>query len=248
MTRNRFVWIAVIVASVAALGSSIAWGMASSGPRGAMGGEGVGMMGSGAGRGGNPVTDLAQARTRAGEFAGALHLKVGEVMQFSNGFYAELTESNGRLATEVLIDPRTGATSIERGPAMVWNTRYGMMGGSGSSPAMGSSRGMGRGATRGGTGMTGGPGMMGGGSFAGPSPAPGSSAATVNAAQAQRLAQQWLDANRSGLKAAEAEGFPGYYTLHVERGGKIEGMLSVNASTGAVWYHWWHGRFVAMDG
>jgi len=24
------------------------------------------------------------------------------------------------------------------------------------------------------------------------------------------------------------------------------GMLSVNASTGTVWYHWWHGRFVRM--
>ncbi len=32
----------------------------------------------------------------------------------------------------------------------------------------------------------------------------------------------------------------------VERQGKIAGMLSVHASSGAVWYHGWHGRFVAM--
>jgi hypothetical protein len=37
-----------------------------------------------------------------------------------------------------------------------------------------------------------------------------------------------------------------YYTLHSERDGKVVGMLSVNASTGAVWYHWWQGRFGRM--
>jgi len=26
----------------------------------------------------------------------------------------------------------------------------------------------------------------------------------------------------------------------------VAGMLSVNAYTGAVWYHWWHGRFLSM--
>jgi hypothetical protein len=31
------------------------------------------------------------------------------------------------------------------------------------------------------------------------------------------------------------------------RNGKVDGMLSVNVSTGALWYHWWHGQFVAMD-
>jgi len=28
--------------------------------------------------------------------------------------------------------------------------------------------------------------------------------------------------------------------------GEVAGMLSVNAATGAVWSHWWHGRFVSM--
>jgi hypothetical protein len=27
--------------------------------------------------------------------------------------------------------------------------------------------------------------------------------------------------------------------------GRIDGMLSVNGSTGAVWYHNWHGAFIA---
>jgi hypothetical protein len=30
--------------------------------------------------------------------------------------------------------------------------------------------------------------------------------------------------------------------------GKIVGMMSVNALNGAVWYHTWHGTFVAMVG
>jgi len=74
------------------------------------------------------------------------------------------------------------------------------------------------------------------------------SAGPVTAAEARRIAQRWLAANRDGLRASVPEAFPGYFTLHVERDGRIEGMLSVNASTGAVWYHWWHGRFLAMDG
>ena len=128
-----------------------------------------------------------------------------------------------------------------------------MMGGGGSTAGMGGAMTewmMGRGAMMGGVGTTGGAGMMGGGSPADPTWTPGSGtgATEVDASQAQRLAQRWLDANRSGRQAAEAESFPGYCKLHVERGGKIEGMLSVNSSTGTVWYHGRHGRFVAMDG
>ena len=68
----------------------------------------------------------------------------------------------------------------------------------------------------------------------------------VSAAQAQTLAQQYLDANFSGLTAAEAETFYGYYTLHTLKDGRIEGMLSVNGYTGAVWYHTWHGQFIGI--
>jgi hypothetical protein len=47
-------------------------------------------------------------------------------MQFDNGFYAELVDQAGNGATEVLVDPRSGAVQIEWGPAMMWNTAYGM--------------------------------------------------------------------------------------------------------------------------
>jgi hypothetical protein len=67
----------------------------------------------------------------------------------------------------------------------------------------------------------------------------------VAADQAQQIAQQWLDQNQPGSVAETADTFPGYYTLHFTTDGQLSGMLSVNASTGGVWYHTWHGRFLA---
>lgn len=154
---------------------------------------------------GDPVDDLAKARDRAEEFADRLGpgLQVGEVMRFTNNYYAELEESDGVKATEVLVDPSTGDVQLEFGPAMMWNTRYGMMVRSGA-PAQ------------------------------------------LSVEQAQALAQAWAE-DRNGLIVADAEAFPGYYTLHTLRDGRIEGMLSVNAVTGAVWYHSWHGEFQELS-
>ncbi|GAA3064377.1 hypothetical protein GCM10020254_05370 [Streptomyces goshikiensis] len=74
------------------------------------------------------MTTLDQARQRADAFADRLDLRVGEVMQFSKNFYAELETPGGKLATEILVDPTDGDTGIEYGPAMMWNTDYGMHG------------------------------------------------------------------------------------------------------------------------
>lgn len=77
----------------------------------------------------------------------------------------------------------------------------------------------------------------------------GGSELRVSAAEAQRIADEWLagQADGDGLTAGTADVFPGYYTLHTLRDGKIDGMLSVNATSGDVWYHSWHGAFVAMS-
>lgn len=177
------------------------------GPWGGMGGP---MMGGSPRAGwlagdGDPVDDLAEARNRAEEYAETLapDLLVGEVMRFSNNYYAELEERGGALATEVLIEPRTGAVQLEFGPAMMWNTSYGMMARSGAD-------------TR------------------------------VSADEAQDIAERWAE-DRDGLTVAEPDAFPGYYTLHTLKDGRIEGMLSVNAATGAVWNHSWHGEFEEMS-
>ena len=93
-----------------------------------------------------------------------------------------------------------------------------------------------------------GPGMM--GQYGGSpnwTPPSGSLSAPLTVSDAQRIANQWLAKQGSGVTAAQPDALPGYFTLHTLTDGKITGMLSVNEQTGAVWYHWWHGRFVAME-
>ena len=84
-------------------------------------------------------------------------------------------------------------------------------------------------------------GMM--GNYGGGSP---TASMPVTPDRAKTLAQQYLDANLAGLTVAEADTFYGYYTLHTLQNGQLEGMLSVNGYTGAVWYHAWHGPFLGM--
>jgi len=73
-----------------------------------------------------------------------------------------------------------------------------------------------------------------------------SGAMRLSPGEAEEIAQRWLDANLPGRTAGEADAFYGYYTLHFLRDGEIEGMLSVHGASGEVWYHDWHGDFVAM--
>lgn len=201
MTRTaKGLWIP-LVALLAVLGSGT-WLVSQSdgfGPWGSMSGGHAGsqwLAGDG-----QPVDGMAEARDRAEEYAAELgpDLRVGEVMRFSENYYAELEEPDGTKATEILVDPSSGAVRLEIGPAMMWNTLYGTM-----------SR--------------------------------NDTPAQLSADQAEQVAQQWAD-DHDGLTVAEAEAFPGYYTLHTLRQDRIEGMLSVNADTGDVWYHGWHGEF-----
>ncbi len=55
-------------------------------------------------------------------------LKLTEIMEFDNHFYAEVKEkSTGIHAFELLVNRYTGAITPEMGPNMMWNTRYGHM-------------------------------------------------------------------------------------------------------------------------
>jgi len=168
-----------------------------------------------------PLT-LDQAVERVQQYLTAYgnpDLVLTEVMEFSRNFYAEVEEeSTGIHAFELLINRYTGAVYPEPGPNMMWNTKYGHMGGWG--------------------------GMMGMWGGWGRTP---TAEMPVTAAQAFRYAQRWLDVYLPGTTVAdEADTFYGYYTIHVLRDGQIYGMLSVNGYTGQVWYHTWHGDFIAM--
>jgi len=244
MRRAQVTPIVVLVAALAALGGSIAWAGTRDGDRGfGMMRFGSGMMGYSTAGSGEPVRDLPGAKRQAERFAERLDLRVGEVMRFDNHYYAELTDEDGRAATEVLVDPGTGTVMLEPGPAMMWNTRYGMMSGMGM---MGGTRTGSDSTPLGPGGMMGAGGMMGDPSWT-PARARGASAGEVTAAEARTIAERWLRDAEAGLSAGEPESFPGYFTLHAMRSGRVDGMLSVNASTGWVWYHSWHGRFIEMS-
>ena len=75
----------------------------------------------------------------------------------------------------------------------------------------------------------------------------GNRTSTMSADQAKALANQWLQVNAAGQSVASADAYPGYFTLDTVSGGNTVGMLSVNAATGAVWYHTWHGTFIVME-
>jgi hypothetical protein len=182
---------------------------------------GPGMMGGYGAQGraypgdGTPLT-LDQAVESARQYVetyGSPDLVLTEVMEFSENFYVEVEEkSTGIHAFELLVDRYTGAVYPEPGPNMMWNTRYGHMGG-----------------------MMGGWGRQRSGTM------------SVTPEQALDIAQGWLDQFLPGTAAAEqADAFYGYYTIHVLKEGQVYGMLSVNGTSGEVWYHNWHGEFIDM--
>ncbi|MCH7229431.1 hypothetical protein L0U85_00930 [Glycomyces sp. L485] len=206
-TGGRLLPLVVLVVAGLLLVASIAWVAT-----GRMSGQagpgqwGPGHMG-GPGYSAGPVEDLDGAQRAANGFAERWDLGVGEVMEFDDGFYAVLTEPDGSGATEVVIDPRSGAVRIEWGPAMMWNTAYG------------------------------------------PHRFDAPEGTALGEDQARAIADEWLADHRSGEQTAEVVAFPGYYTIHTEdASGRTAGMLSVHADTGDVWYHTWHGRFIASTG
>jgi len=200
-------------------GDRQSWGSGMTGDQGQRSGSGMmgrSMMGSVGGMGmmawlpgdGVVVSSIPAARTRAATAAKQARLHPGEVMWFDNGFYVELKDGAGKPATEVIVDPRTGAVSTEPGPAMMWNTRFGRHAGS-----------------------------QGANTFAG----------AVDATKARAIATAWLAANRAGTTIGSMDAYPGYFTIDLKRNGVVSGMMSVNSSSGAVWYHTWHGAFIAVE-
>ena len=75
---------------------------------------------------------------------------------------------------------------------------------------------------------------------------PSSGKMTVTMDQARADAAQYLKTYLPNA-AVEDKGdtFYGYYNFDVLQNGKTYGMLSVNGYTGAVWYHTWHGDYIA---
>ena len=60
---------------------------------------------------------------------------------------------------------------------------------------------------------------------------------------AKSQAEKFLAGYLPDATIQESTSYPGYYTFDFGRE-KIEGMLSVNAYTGDIWVHTWHGQFI----
>lgn len=79
-------------------------------------------------------------------------------------------------------------------------------------------------------------------------PTASSRSGPVSLGDARTLAQGWLDAHQPGVHVETGgDAFPGYFTFETLRDATITGMISVNASSGTVWPHWWHGAFIARS-
>jgi hypothetical protein len=225
------------IASTSAMGPGMMGGSASGafGP-GMMGGlfGGVGAGGAGASGTAKPsASQLATIRSRIETWLGANGFRgftVAEVMAFTNNDYVAVHDRSGKPAFELLTNLTTSWV-MEEPPSMMWNTRYGMTRGLGAdiAPMMGGSY-----SAHGWNGWYG----------------TGSGQVTT-IAKAVEVANAWLANGSPGERVASDAGgsalgkFPGYYTFDATRNGETVGMLSVNATTGAVWYHAWHGNFLA---
>ncbi len=62
-------------------------------------------------------------------------------------------------------------------------------------------------------------------------------------AGAQKLAEDFLTGYLPGAQIQESHAMPGYYTFDFGRN-ETEGMLSVNAFSGHIWVHTWHGPYL----
>ena len=147
---------------------------------------------------------------------------VGEIMAFTNNDYVLVKDPKGTPAFELVADPKGRWLMPE--PTMMWNAAFGMM----------------RGVAGSGFGMMGSYGC----SYSAGANGSTTSGSPLSPAAAKTRANAWLAQNRSGETTADATPLPGYYTIDVTKSGGKIGMLSVNAKTGAVWFHTWHGNFL----
>lgn len=144
------------------------------------------------------------------------NLALDEIEEWEYNFYVVVKEASPSTykAYQLVIDKWTGSVMREPGPNMLWNWKY-----------CGGNMGMG--------GMCGNQGAV-----------------NVNASQATVAANDFLKQRFGRYRAMVVSGAPdlfyGYYTFDVKevKSGIKFGMLSVNMTTGQIWYHTWHGRFL----
>jgi len=156
------------------------------------------------------------------------NLEIGETFAFDNGtyYYSILESDTGKGAMELLVNSYTKTITLEYGPAMMWNVKYGMHQYSDSSY-------YGRGRM--------GSGRMGycydnddetyyNSDYSGEN--------DLTKDEAYDIAAEYLSDKEAGASVdQDGLAYYGYYNFHVTKNGEIIGILSVNGFTGAVWYN-----------
>jgi len=80
----------------------------------------------------NQTVDAVKAGQLVKGYITSLKLEgvsLAEIMEFENHFYVELKEDSGKYSHELIVDKATGSIYPEMGPNMMWNIKYGHMGG-----------------------------------------------------------------------------------------------------------------------
>lgn len=170
-------------------------------------------------------------------------LKLSEIIEFTNGFYARFDEQGtGAGAMEVIVNRITGVAASEPGPGKNWNTKYGSSGGSAMDSMMSGCMNGSDDSEGGSTDMSGDGGMS--GMMGGTQQIAATLDMPVKKDAARVKAQKYLDRQLPGTVAGEPVSFYGYYTLKIEKAGRPFGILSVAGDDGQVWFHSWYGVFL----
>lgn len=211
---KKRLWLGIGLFGVAALGAVLAQGMMGGYSMGMMGGMSLAVYAPTA----KPISDtkaVTQLEAYAARYGADARVK--EVMVFGQNAYAQIVDAKGAGLGELLVDRYSGVVQPEPGPNMMWNSRFGM--------------------------GWGGTGMMNGSPNRGMMNPRQTVAVRYNQTAAQGLASAFLPGFLPGAKVQGGQAFPGYYTFDFGRT-QTDGMLSVNAFTGEIWVHTWHGPFI----
>lgn len=151
-------------------------------------------------------------------------LTVDRVEEWEYNYFVVVKELSSQYkAFQLVIDKYSGLVMPGPGPNMMWNARYGRM-------MNGMADGMhGRPKKNKNPDMT--------------------VTVEVAAAAANQFLQQRFAPDKQLIVAGQPDIYYGYYGFDVMDSvtGMKYGMLSVNGTTGQVWYHTWHGRFVRAE-
>jgi len=166
-----------------------------------------------------PIDELTEnVKEYLGNFNGDFEIEDIFIYSNSDYYFSIVEKETGRGAMELLVNPVSGYVYPEHGPNMMWNIEYGMHGNRGYGGRMGMMRGFNYEVDE---------------------------ENEISVEDALEKANDYLSELDGDLTAKEGgHAFYGYYTFHVNEGEALKGMMSVNAYTGDVWYHNWHGDLV----